>query len=419
MEVIQLIKASGEAILQIAITCGIGIYLSKTGILTNSLQKSISNLNLNFLTPCLLFSNVASAVSPRAFLTFWPIPAYSLIFIIISAFVSKSCAFFFRFNENQARFSMAASMFSNTNSLPIPLIQSIASSAAVKMLFKDDEDTPENFQVRGISYIVLFAILGNFLRFSYGLKLLTKDDSVTTLPIEQTQYKKQDRPPSVLSDYGSSYGDSQFGGDKNPYEYAPEEAGLLSYILVTIPSGIQNWMNKIKKCYVSLCKVFNPPLCATFLGLLVGLIPCLKSLLFGSSPALRPVMRAIDACGNASIPLILLCLGAQLHGLSGHTEYKKVISAIVIQRMLLMPIIVISVVLLTHGFFSLGSDPAFVLVMMLLGSGPTAVNLMSICQAVGSYEKEMAQLLFYSYLFAAPALTLWVVVYLWVVGQIF
>ncbi|ORX91759.1 auxin efflux carrier [Basidiobolus meristosporus CBS 931.73] len=430
MEILTLIKASGEAILQIAVTCGVGIYLSKKGILTKSLQKSISNLNLNFLTPCLLFSNVASAVSPAVFLTFWPIPTYALIFTIISVIVSQTCAYIFRFNKAQANFSMATSMFPNTNSLPIPLIQSLASSVAVKMLFWGDKDTPEDVQARGISYIVIFAILGNFLRFSYGFKLLNKpkeevvyrsvlhspNGSIITLPVEKPG--KSSKPPSLYSDYGSSSGDSHAAEDllANP-ERVSEESSLLGHI--PGPSASQKWKENIKKYYNSVKKVFNPPLCATFIGLFVGLVPFLKGLLFGPAPVLRPVMRAIDTCGNASIPLILLCLGAQLYGLSGRAAFKKVIWTIVIQRMLLMPLVAIGVVLVTHKFFSLGYDPVFVMVMMLLGSGPTAVNLMNICQAVGNYEDEMAQLLLYSYLFAAPALALWVVVYLWVVGQIF
>ncbi|KAK9765324.1 hypothetical protein K7432_006436 [Basidiobolus ranarum] len=324
---------------------------------------------------------------------------------------------------------MAASMFPNTNSLPIPLIQSLASSVAVKMLFWGDKDTPEDVQARGISYIVIFAILGNFLRFSYGFKLLnapkeevvytsivhSPDGSVITMPVEKTG--KSSRPPSLYSDYGSSSGDSHSGEELLPNEQISEGSSLLGHI--PGPSRSESWKIKIKSWFTSIAKVFNPPLCATFIGLFVGLIPFLKGLLFGPAPVLRPVMRAIDTCGNASIPLILLCLGAQLYGLSGRAAFKKVIWTIVIQRMVLMPLVSIGVVLLTHKFFALGSDPVFVMVMMLLGSGPTAVNLMNICQAVGNCEDEMAQLLLYSYLFAAPALALWVVTYLWVVGQIF
>ncbi|ORY04224.1 auxin efflux carrier [Basidiobolus meristosporus CBS 931.73] len=404
MDVASLIKASGEAILQIAVTCGTGIYLAKNGILSRDLQKSLSNLNLNFLTPCLLFTTVAFAVSPSVFLTFWPIPSYSLIFTLISMLASTICARLFHFSKAQANFSKAASMFPNTNSLPIPLIQSLANSTAAKMLLWDDNDTPENVQARGISYIVIFAILGNFLRFSYGFQLLDT-------PITQTNDDHlPEHDKSIDSDYASSTGD----------EGASEYAGLLGQPSThSTPNLFQVLVSKIKQSYKIVRKVFNPPLYATFAGLFVGLIPRLKGLLFGSNPIFRPIMRAIDICGQASIPLILLCLGAQLYALSGRSGFKKVIWTIVVQRLLVMPMVAIGVVLLTHKLISLGSDPVFVLTMMILGSGPTAVNLMNICQALGNYEDEMAELLLYSYLIAAPALTLWVVVYLWVIGQTF
>lgn len=71
-------------------------------------------------------------------------------------------------------FAVAASMFMNSNSLPIALMQSLV--ATVPTLKWDNDDSEDAMLGRALSYLVLYSTLGMVLRWSYGVHLLSKAD---------------------------------------------------------------------------------------------------------------------------------------------------------------------------------------------------------------------------------------------------
>ena len=77
---------------------------------------------------------------------------------------------------------MAASMFMNSNSLPIALMQSLV--VTVPNLKWDEDDTQNAMLGRALSYLVLYSTLGMVLRWSYGVHLLQQADPETlNLPL--------------------------------------------------------------------------------------------------------------------------------------------------------------------------------------------------------------------------------------------
>ncbi|ORX96868.1 auxin efflux carrier [Basidiobolus meristosporus CBS 931.73] len=411
MDVLKLVRASSEAIIQIAITCGAGVFLCRHGWLTPSYQKFLSALNLNFLTPCLLFVNVASSISPSILMEYWPIPVYSLVFTIATVIITYITSFIFKFSSEERNFSQAATMFPNTNSLPIPLIQSLAGSSASLLLQWHGNETSQQIEARGISYIVVFAILGNFLRFSYGMSLLKKPKELEELDA-QDQNSILTQPDSVVDEVKIYSSTKQLDSVLTVVESdGMQDAGL------SVETRQSRIWSRVKKMAISIKKMLNPPLTATFIGLIVGLINPVREAMFGENPILRPLTRAVEATGNASIPLILLCLGSQLNGLFGKGQrIQRSLVYVLVVRLLLMPVVAAGIVMASRHLFSLGDDPLFLLTMMILGSSPTAINLINICQTEGYLEDQTAQLLLYAYVLAAPALTCWVVGFLWLVG---
>ncbi|ORX88803.1 hypothetical protein K493DRAFT_200370, partial [Basidiobolus meristosporus CBS 931.73] len=334
----------------------------------------LSSLNLNFLTPCLLFVNVASSISPSILMAYWPIPVYSLVFTIATMIITFASSFIFKFSKEERNFSQAATMFPNTNSLPIPLIQSLAGSSAATLLqWHEGETAPQ-------------------IEASYGMTLLKKPKELKG---------QSDIAVITVMNFNEK-----------------EDTDSLKSIIVIETKRTTIW-GRFKKAFGAVKRVMNPPLIATFVGLVVGLIDPVREAMFGPNAVLRPLTRAVDTTGNASIPLILLCLGAQLNGLfgKGYKIQRSIVYALVV-RLLMMPLVSAGIVMATRHLFSLGQDPLFLLTMMVLGSSPTAINLINICQTEGYLEDQTAQLLLYAYVLAAPALTCWVVSFLWLIGQV-
>jgi predicted permease len=73
-------------------------------------------------TPCLLFSKVAFSLSPAKLRELWIIPLLFIFITSVSAIVAFSLSTLLRLRKTQRNFAMAASMFNNSNSLPIALM---------------------------------------------------------------------------------------------------------------------------------------------------------------------------------------------------------------------------------------------------------------------------------------------------------
>ncbi|KAI9491803.1 membrane transport protein-domain-containing protein [Zychaea mexicana] len=505
---LNLILAAIQSILQVMVIVFFGFVLTRTGYFTTDKQKWLSRLNMVFFTPCLLFSNIASVISFEQLLAYWPIPVFYICFAGLSFACAHIVARMLRLDAAYRRFVLACVMFSNTNSLPIAVISSLAVSEAGKVLFWDADDTQQAVAARGISYALFYAIFGNLLRWSYGYSLLQLSDSddMSTVAdysnrdnLPQLEYgtvvnpnhskhnhhyfssetlascsslssaassinsstNTDTRRTSSVTLEGSNYhqqgdhltndNDSIGTPQQQKQRHADESTRLLSSF-PTLPSDVEaavppdttgaatnktnKYIARIRQVIVAVAahinKYMTPPLYAATLALIVGLIPPFKRLLFDPSSFLYPSLTsAIQSCGKAAVPLILVCLGAQLTDIyqspshdddddddddnnnEQHQVDNKPVFAAIATRMLLMPLLVIPIVLtfVAYGVDQLSariaSDPVFSVMMIILGCTPTAINLVQISQVTGAFENEMLRVLFWSYgVVCVPVFTL-------------
>ncbi|KAG0276413.1 hypothetical protein BGZ96_003284 [Linnemannia gamsii] len=331
------------------------------------------------MTPCLLFTKIASTITWAQFIAFWPIPVFFLFFSLTSWSIAKYGSRFLRFNKDEEKFVIASVLFSNTNSLPMALVQSLALSAAGARLLRDEHDTQEQAAARGISYILFYAIFGNLVRWSYGFSLLVPKDP------EPTPVVSIDSPPTVhmtpplhnvlinvdepsgsettrlAIDTAPSSPRTLHGDDDRNYpEYMGDDdndtddqdprtrrnsaaslfrspkkvkqhrsTNLQPISPVQSPRGFSARFKPRRKhakgstrkmlrqkattAIERIRQVLTPPLFTALLALVIGLVPALHQLIMGAdSKFYAYVIRPIEGCGAAAIPMILLCLGAQV-----------------------------------------------------------------------------------------------------------
>lgn len=91
---------------------------------------------------------------------------------------------------------MAASMFMNSNSLPIALMQSLV--VTVPHLKWGTDDNKNAMVGRALTYLVMYSTLGMVLRWSYGVRLLAQADDEE--PIIITVHEEADERSLLLSD---------------------------------------------------------------------------------------------------------------------------------------------------------------------------------------------------------------------------
>jgi predicted permease len=297
---------------------------------------------------------------------------------LISWIICKITLPIFGIGRYYQRFVTACVLFCNSNSLPIAIVSSVAVSEAGKTLYWLPEDDQNTVSARGISYTLFFGLFCNLLRWSVGYNLLqqktdSRRSSETTIEEVETGSKlPADETTSLLNK-----------PDKKPQP------------------------NKVVDLLTKLAKYMSPPLYAALLALFVGLCPPLKKILFShNSFVYNSFTNAIKTCGKASVPLVLFCLGAQLHGMRSSTsttatKNRLPISLAVFLRMIVTPMIVLPVVYLFGKYGSrwsdLANDPMFLLSIIVVGCTPTSINLSQITQVSGAFEEEMLNVLFWSY----------------------
>ncbi|KAL4072437.1 membrane transport protein-domain-containing protein [Scleroderma yunnanense] len=169
-----------QAIAQVFLLCLSGYYLACKGIADKRTQKALNHINVYLFTPALLFSKVAFFLTLEKLRELWVIPLFFVFISALSGLVANLLARIWRLKPAQRNFATAASMFMNSNSLPIALMQSLV--ATVHGLKWGNDDDKNAMFGRALTYLVVFSTLGMMLRWSYGVRLLAQANSDNNEP---------------------------------------------------------------------------------------------------------------------------------------------------------------------------------------------------------------------------------------------
>lgn len=177
-----LLRTVFNSIFEVILLCVAGYVLARAGVTDKATQRKLNVINVSLFTPALLFSKVAYSLTPAKLKELWIIPLGFILITGLSALVAWFLAKVFRLSKSQTAFAICASMFQNSNSLPIALIQALVTTVpGLKWGFDDSKD---QMLGRALTYLVLYSTLGMMLRWSWGVKLLSNADD----EVDQTQH---------------------------------------------------------------------------------------------------------------------------------------------------------------------------------------------------------------------------------------
>ncbi|KAG6909499.1 hypothetical protein DXG01_017221 [Tephrocybe rancida] len=184
---LYLTRHAAQSIFEVFLLCLAGYILASQGVLDKKTQKQINRLNVSLFTPALLFSKVAFFLTPEKLRELWIVPLFFVLVTLVSMAVAFFLSHFAGLKRSQRNFAMAASMFMNSNSLPIALMQSLVVS--VPGLQWGDDDNKNSMIGRALTYLVLYSTLGMVVRWSYGVRLLSQadDDAIPDSPRVEPQ----------------------------------------------------------------------------------------------------------------------------------------------------------------------------------------------------------------------------------------
>jgi predicted permease len=200
-----------------------------------------------------------------------------------------------------------------------------------------EDDSPDLARSRGISFILIASLLSNLLRYSVGTWLLEDRKQKRDETSDDEEDESMDTMPLLRS--------------------SPRRRNITRI-------AVSGWHRARE--------IFNPPLLAAVVALLVGIIPTLKHIFFSEQGAMYSSLTAtIRQLGQACIPMVMITLGAELYTLPRNTSAstKEMVTAIIILKMLAMPLLGGAAVLSLRQWVT--DDPMLLFVLILLAASPT------------------------------------------------
>ncbi|KAI8817712.1 auxin efflux carrier [Fimicolochytrium jonesii] len=478
---LSLALAAVQSLAAVAFLVLAGWVYSRSGHFPLSMQRDLARLVVQLLAPCLLFVSIAHTISLEEFILWWPIPALFIANTSIGAGLSFVISKYLGIPRGRMRFIMSAVMMSNTNSLPVGIMHSLARDPGSRsVLDPHSKHSSEHVARRGIAFVLFYSLFSNILRWTVCYQLLAKSPQDAATPV-LTANDSRDTPSIVETASEDTAVDQEtlFPGDaivagvpdsdrntfaarcrrrsqvftssedlqdffkqrtpigpdsdeRSPLLPPPVSSGdFVNSISPPSPREIQDNISKTRWANFkeTIKDIMNPPLYAALFAIVVGIIPPLKALFFGpdttiDAPLEEMITDPLYSLGEASVPIIILTLGGQLGSMQavaeGPSEEGVVKDAVVVMviRMMLMPLAVGGFLWTAGDFIPLGHDRTFLIAMMLLSACPTALNIMNMSQAQRNHENRTARLLSYSYLVCIPVLTAWVVLFLLMVERL-
>ncbi|XP_078448453.1 protein PIN-LIKES 7-like isoform X2 [Wolffia australiana] len=197
---------------------------------------------------------------------------------------------------------------------------------------------------------------------------------------------------------------------------AASSSGLLEGEIAEVEE--RSFIKRVTEVVVQFFMQFkSPPAAGALTGLLFGASPWLKSLIIGPTAPFRAVYDSISLMGQGTIPCITVILGGNLtQGVRKSRVSLSIILAVLVVKFIFLPAAGIAITEAASRLGFLPVDPLFRYALLLQYTLPPAMAIGTMAQLFDVAREECAVLFLWSYLLAAPALTLWSSVYLWILS---
>lgn len=159
--------------------------------------------------------------------------------------------------------------------------------------------------------------------------------------------------------------------------------------------------------------VLQPPTFATLLAFIVGMVPPIKSVVYGNEAPLSFLTDSLEILAQAMVPSVMLILGGMLA--EGPNESKlgvRTTVGITVARLLVLPLIGTGVVYFADQMnFLIPNDQMYRFVLLLQYTTPSAILLGAVASLRGYAVREASAMLFWQHVFALFSLSIYIIIY--------
>ena len=367
----QIFFAAARAVLEIFVVGTLGAVSATRGWLDAKTARALATFNGNFFLPALLWTSLSRSVSVGRLREMWLLPAECAFHVVAGLAAGVVVARATRAKPGFRTVTVMSCGFGNSLALPVVVARAVTRNPNVGGLTFTEADGD-----RCVLYLSAYVFVLSGAMWSVGPWL----------------FRRRIAAKASLEDC-----ESESGGGTG-------ESG----------SRVSRTQSFSEKALDFSRTFFNPNIVACVAGVLTGIATPVRDILFNPGRALSWIGASAQLLADAAIPTVLLVIGASL---SKGPDYSMVnrntALAIIAVRFLVIPFLTIGAYhalrgagVAPSGSDSAGEDPIFWMIFLLVGSTPTANNMM--LQAHMCHDDERAAagvgtLLFWQYL-ACPFL---------------
>ncbi|KAI5072114.1 hypothetical protein GOP47_0012220 [Adiantum capillus-veneris] len=360
------LKFAVMPIMKVLAMCGLGYILAtkRVGLLTPARIKFLNQLVFMVFLPSLIFTQLGSAITLQK---------------MIQCAVKPPPQF--------RKFTIIAIGIGNIGNIPLVLMDALCRDSS------NPFGTYETCSTKGVAYISYGQWVGAVIVYTFVYHMLSPPEELGDCIT--SQLNRHNSVTVQLLDNKEATKDDIHEGKS-----------LIQRFSAVGRKFTQAW--EALNVTGMLKQIFQPPVTASILALVIGAIPFLKNLVVAEDGPLYFLTDSLSIMGDAMIPGIMLTLGGNLVGGPGSSELGlRTTVAIVLVRLFLIPFVGAGIVFLAKklGLLVVG-DELFEFVLLLQHSMPSSVLAGSVAALRGVAVKEAAAILFYEHIVAIFSISL-------------
>ncbi|XP_073264692.1 protein PIN-LIKES 2-like [Populus alba] len=403
----------------------------KVQLVPKATFKLLSKLVFALFLPCLIFTQLGPSISLENIVRWWFIPVNVIISTAIGCLLGCLVAFICRPPREFVRFTIIMTAFGNTGNIPLAVVASVCHSS-------DAPFGPDCYG-NGIAYvsfsqwvsvILVYTLVYHMMKppleqydivdEEIEIELVPADLSKpllaeAELPGIEEKETGLSKTPFIHRLFNSVSGISQTNfPDLEAIEEGREEGGESSSesIRCLAEPRVARKIRAVSE-QTPIHHILQPPTVASFLAIVIGVIPALRHMVYGAHAPLEVITDSLGTMADAAVPSVMLILGGMLG--EGPNESKlgiRTTIGIIVARLLVLPVIGIGVVYLADKWnFLIAGDRLYQFVLLLQYTTPSAILLGVIASLRGYAVKEASALLFWQHVCAVLSLSMYIIVY--------
>ncbi|KAK6151042.1 hypothetical protein DH2020_015974 [Rehmannia glutinosa] len=409
----------------------IGLILAhpKTQLVPKATFKLLSKLVFALFLPCMIFIHLGETITLKNFVQWWFIPINVILSTAIGCVLGLLVAKICRPPPEYFRFTIIMTAFGNTGNLPLAIVGSVCHSAENPFgPACHKTGTAYVSFAQWVAVLLVYTLVYHMMEPPMEYYEVIEDgteiqDVATTdlsrpLLVEAEWPGMEDREtencktPLIARVFANA---SQIS---IPEPDSLEEGGLSNHPpspkslrCLAEPRMVRRIRIVAEKTPIR--HILQPPTIATLLAFFVGMVPPIKSVVYGDDAPLSFITDSLEILAGAMVPSVMLILGGMLA--EGPNESRlgiRTTIGIMVARLLVLPLVGIGVVCLADKLqFLVPGDQMYRFVLLLQYTTPSAILLGAVASLRGYAVSEASALLFWQHVFAVFSLALYVIIY--------